>query len=147
MKLTKQTLYKLILEQYEEEAKQGPQLDNERLVKVVDMLLSPDFNDSERASELMFGAMIADEEQPMYDVNKVPNVVMTIDDNELYKYIKFNAQKRATEQYGSKDPRRRQYGVGGFQIGTDPQNRTNFQFFDKDQKIVIADYSSKEIQP
>ena len=31
MKLTKQTLYKLILEQYEE-AEQGPQLDNKRLM-------------------------------------------------------------------------------------------------------------------
>lgn len=146
MKLTRQTLYKLISEQYQEEIEQGPQLDNDRLVKVVDMLLSSDFNDSERAAELMFGAMIADEEQPMYDVDKVPNVVMTIDDDELYEYIKFNAQKRATEQYDSKDPRRRQYGVGGFEIGTDPQNRTNFQFFDKEQKIIIVDYSSKETQ-
>ena len=160
MKLTKQKLYNLIKEEYRTSSS-SPLLENKKLDEIMGMFISPEFDRIEQGAELMFSLMIADEEEPLYG-GKYGEMTLSFEDDQLYKNIRSRVEQNIKNYFDKKytdeksgfltrqgqrtadaETSRRLRGgdVGGYIVGDNPGQATNFMFHDGN-KITITDYST-----
>ena len=132
MKLTKKTLYKLIEEQIG---------DNKKLAQVVGMLITADFDEAERAAELLYSLGIADEGTSNQNV---PTLVLEFDDDEMYEYVMKQTQIKQKQLQPHERPMVFSR-YASFDIKVDNQNRTNFTFYHDKKTLVIREDSTKDI--
>ena len=121
------------------------------------MFISPEFDRIEQGAEFMFSLMIADEEEPLYG-GKYGEMTLSFEDDQLYKNIRSRVEQNIKDYFNSKYPDRegiadaetsrriRGGDIGGYIVGDNPGQATNFMFHDGN-KITVTDYSTSGEAP